>query len=48
MRSTLAELDSELLERLIELFADERRGIHVLREDQQLLLPVISYIIFVK
>ncbi|RDJ00998.1 MurR/RpiR family transcriptional regulator [Rhizobium grahamii] len=33
VRSTLAELDKGLVERVIELFADERRGIHVLGED---------------
>lgn len=32
VRSTLAELDTELVERVIELFADERRDIHVLGE----------------
>ncbi|WP_085043746.1 MurR/RpiR family transcriptional regulator [Ensifer aridi] len=33
VRSTLAELDSELVHRVIELFADERRGIYVLGGD---------------
>ncbi|MES0173927.1 MurR/RpiR family transcriptional regulator [Mesorhizobium sp. M0006] len=33
VRSTLAELDSALVERVIELFADERRSINVLGED---------------
>jgi len=44
VRSTLADLDKERIERVIELFADERRGIHVLGED--LTTPVAGHLLY--